>query len=161
MSRWWRAYDEAVDDPKLQRLPAELFRGWFNLCCITSQNGGSLPPISDVAFKLRLSEAKAQQIIDQLLQVGLLDETGEGCRPHNWEKRQYKTDNDDPTNSVRQKRYRERHRNANSNGHRNGSNSVTLSGTVTHPETEQRQKQKQIKDPSQGRIVNGLGRAHS
>jgi hypothetical protein len=41
---WWRAYDESADDPKLQRLSADLFRALFNLVCLASRNGGVLPP---------------------------------------------------------------------------------------------------------------------
>lgn len=129
MTRWWRAYDEAVDDPKLQKLPADLFRAWFNICCITSQNGGTLPGIDAIAFKLRCSEAKAQQIIDRLKVLILIDETDAGMTPHNWNGRQYKSDSNDPTNATRQKRYRERHRNGKSNG--------VTSVTITDPETEQ------------------------
>lgn len=135
MSRWWRAYDEAVDDPKLQKLPADLFRAWFNICCITSQNGGTLPGIDTIAFKLRCSETKAQQIIDRLKSAILIDETEAGLAPHNWNGRQYKSDGNDPTNATRQKRYRERHRNGKSNGKSNGGKTVT----ITDPDTETEQ----------------------
>ena len=43
MGHWWRAYDECVDDPKLCLLTDKQHRAWFNLCCITSQAGGTLP----------------------------------------------------------------------------------------------------------------------
>lgn len=131
MSRWWRAYDEAVDDPKLQQLPAELFRAWFNICCITSQNGGTLPDISAIAFKLRCKPAKAEQIINSLIAARLIDVTADGNAPHNWKARQFKSDNADSTNAERQARYREKQRN-------DRSNAVTTV-TVTDPETEQRQ----------------------
>lgn len=143
MTRWWRAYDEAVDDPKLQKLPADLFRGWFNICCINSQNGGTLPQIEDIAFKLRCSPVKAEQLLARLAEAGLLDEKDGIRAPHNWEKRQFKTDNADPTNADRQKRYRDKHR----NGKSNGVISVTRGVTITHPETEQRQRQR--KEPGQ------------
>ena len=123
MSRWWRAYDEAVDDPKLQQLPAELFRAWFNICCVTSQNGGHLPTLDAVAFKLRLKPAKANKLLGDLRAAGLIDESEDGSlRPHNWDGRQFKSDAADGTNAERQQRYRDRHRNA-----------VT---TVTPPVTE-------------------------
>ena len=31
MTRWFRAYDDALNDPKVQRLPGELFKAWFKL----------------------------------------------------------------------------------------------------------------------------------
>lgn len=129
MSRWWRAYDEAVDDPKLQKLPAELFRAWFNICCITSQNGGVLPDIETIAFKLRCKPSKAEQLIESLKGAGLIDVTDEGSAPHNWKARQFKSDNNDPTNAERQARYRDKQRNGKSNG--------VTTVTITDPETEQ------------------------
>ena len=90
MSRWWRAYDEAVDDPKLQQLRPELFKAWFNICCITSQNDGTLPAIATVAFKLRVRPEKARAIVAELTAAGLIDDDGNGnLAPHNWSKRQF------------------------------------------------------------------------
>lgn len=124
MSRWWRAYDEAVDDPKLQQLPAVLFRAWFNLCCLTSKNGGVLPSKSVIAFKLRCSEEKAAAIVEQLRDVQLIDEIEcDGTvdlAPHNWKGRQFQGD----TSTPRVKRFREQQRN------------VSSDVSVTPPETE-------------------------
>lgn len=112
MSRWWRAYDEAVDDPKLQRLSGEMFKAWFNLMCLASQNNGVLPDLADIAFKLRVKEEKAWDILDHLGFAGLIDRTdGEGgaytLAPHNWNGRQYKSD----VSTERVKRFRKRGRN--------------------------------------------------
>lgn len=127
--RWWRAYDEAVDDPKLQKLSGELFKCWFNLMCIASENDGVLPSIDDIAFKLRLPSHKAEKLIASLTEAGLLDEIDGTIQPHNWGVRQFKTDVTDPTNNERQKRYRNRKRNAN--------DTVTKSVTDKRPDTEQ------------------------
>lgn len=89
---WWRAYDEAADDPKLQRLPAELFRSWFNLVCIASRNNGVLPPLADIAFGLRKSEKDAKRALDALIEAGLFDVSETVIEPHNWRGRQYKSD---------------------------------------------------------------------
>lgn len=121
MSRWWRAYDEAVDDPKLQRISDKLFRGWFNVCCITSQNGGGLPSFEDIAFKLRCSPAKAEALVRELVAAGLVDETEGKFAPHNWDGRQFKSD----TSTERVKRFRKRERNV----------SETKNGNA--PDTEQ------------------------
>lgn len=110
MSRWWRAYDEAVDDPKLQRLSDRLFKAWFNLMCLASKGEGILPAIGDVAFKLHVSEHKAAKIITALAAAGLFDRREDGkFEPHNWRGRQFKSDVADATNAERQKRYRDRH----------------------------------------------------
>jgi hypothetical protein len=55
VNHWWRAYNEAVNDPKLQLLSDALFRAWFNVMCIASANGGDLPALKDVAFTLRIA----------------------------------------------------------------------------------------------------------
>src|SRR5262245_56182005 len=102
MSRWWRAYDEALHDPKLQRLPAPLFRTWFNLLCIASKNDGVFPAISEVAFELRVTEHKAAEAITALSMAGLIDKRDDGIfEPHNWNVRQFKSDVTDPTAAER------------------------------------------------------------
>ena len=112
MGRWWRAYDEAVDDPKLCLLSDKQHRAWFNLCCITSQNGGILPPISAIAFKLRMTVSKAKDIVAELVALKLIDiDSSDGTfTPHNWSVRQFQSD----VSTERVKRHRERKRNVSS-----------------------------------------------
>lgn len=105
MSRWFRAYDDAVDDPKLQRLPGEMFKALFNLWCLTSKNDGVLPPLDEIAFKLRIKVEKAKRVLNELRTAGLIEDDETGSHPHNWNGRQFRSD----TNSnERVKRYRER-----------------------------------------------------
>lgn len=125
MSRWWRAYDGAIEDAKLLLLPSDRHRwGWFCLMCLASANGGALPDIKVVAVKLRMSIVKAAELIASLVRAGLIDESETGFAPHNWTARQYRSDVTDPTNAVRQKRFRNAHRNA------------VTTVTVKRPETE-------------------------
>lgn len=124
MSRWWRAYDDALNNPKLQRINAALFRSWFNLCCLASKNGGPLPSLDVIAFALRCTEPQASRIIHDLMQAGLVDVAGEGFEMHDWKDHQYQSD----SSTERVKRFR--------NGQRNVSE--------TPPETEQNTEQKQI-----------------
>lgn len=107
MSRWWRAHASALDDPKVQRLPGETFKAWFNLLCIACLRDGVLPPLSDIAFALRRSEAATTKLLEDLQGAGLIDQTEAGLMPHNWNGRQYKSD----VSNERVKRYRERQRN--------------------------------------------------
>jgi hypothetical protein len=120
MNHWWRAYNEAVNDPKLQLLSDILFRAWFNLMCIASANDGTLPALKDLAFTLRLAPTKAAQILAQLHAAGLLDKTETGFAPHNWNGRQYKSD----VSTERVKRFRQHKRN------------VSSAVTETPPDTE-------------------------
>jgi DNA-binding MarR family transcriptional regulator len=92
MTRWFRVYDDLVDDPKVQRLDPSLFKTLINLWCLTSANRGVLPPINEIAFKLRMKPQKAQRILDRLKAQGLFEDDEKGTHPHNWMGRQYKSD---------------------------------------------------------------------
>lgn len=109
MSRWFRLYSELLNDPKVQRLDGEMFKGWINLLCIASANDGVLPSITDIAFALRVDENAAITLVERLLNGGLIDRLNggpDGSRyaPHGWKQRQYKSD----TSTDRVKRFRER-----------------------------------------------------
>jgi hypothetical protein len=102
---WFRAYSEALDDPKVQRLHPTLFKAWFNLLCLASQHDGVLPSNDDIAFRLRVSVQDAQGYIDELILVGLIDIRSDGARtPHNWETRQFVSD----TSTERVRKHRKR-----------------------------------------------------
>lgn len=101
-NRWFRFYNEVLDDPKVQRLSPTLFRAWVNLLCLASASDGKLPSIDDIAFKLRVSVQDAQQHIDELILAGLLDPTTDGLVPHNWRARQFVSDSS--TERVRKHR---------------------------------------------------------
>lgn len=126
MSRWFRLYDDLVDDPKIQRLPGETVKALLNLWCLASQNDGLLPAVDDIAFKLRMKPSKVEQLLSVLGECGLIDSDETGLRPHNWNARQFKSD----VSNERVKRHRERKCN------------VTPTVTVTPPETEQIQNRK-------------------
>ena len=128
MSRWFRLYDEMLDDPKAQRLPPQDFKIWINLLCLASRNDGKLPCISDIAFALRISENDAVTMVERLHIAGLIDKRNGGpdgfrYSPHGWEKRQYKSDN----SADRVKKHREK---------RNGECNVSCNVTETPPDTE-------------------------
>jgi hypothetical protein len=124
VNHWWRAYNEAVNDPKLQLLSDGMFRAWFNVMCIASANGGNLPALKDIAFTLRIQPTKAAQVLAQLHAAGLLDKTETGFIPHNWNGRQYKSD----VSTERVKRFRQHKRN------------VSSAVAETPPETEDRNR---------------------
>lgn len=123
MSRWFRFYDDAINDPKILKLPEATRWSWVALLCIASKNDGKLPAIDDIALMLRTTPAKAAATIAALVQATLLDRVGDGYAPHNWDARQFKSD----TSNERVKRYR------------NGKRNVTGNVTVAAPYTEQTQ----------------------
>lgn len=124
MSRWFRFYDDAINEPKLLKLSDALYRAWVGVLCIASKNDGALPPTDDVALLLRMKPEKAEAVLVELIKAGLLDQDETGKRPHNWNARQYKSD----VSNERVARYRKRRG--------NGECNVTGNGTVTASETE-------------------------
>lgn len=112
MSRWFRFYAEALDDPKVQKLDPTTFKHWVNLLCLTAKHDGILPSQDDIAFALRIDNIACQSLLDRLLIGGLIDvlkggPNGSRIAPHGWESRQYKSD----VSTERVKRYRERSKN--------------------------------------------------
>lgn len=87
--RWFRVYVGLVDDPKVQRLPPPTFRALVNLWCLAAANGGRLPSLGDIAFKLRMSVAATRQLLALLIATKLLDQHDGGISPHNWGGRQF------------------------------------------------------------------------
>jgi hypothetical protein len=104
MSRWFRMYDEVLDDPKVQRLSGEDFKTWVNLLCLASRNDGRLPDIEDIGFALRLDAKRAKAAVGRLCSAGLIATDDDGFAPHKWNDRQYKSD----VSTGRVKRFRER-----------------------------------------------------
>lgn len=104
MSRWFRMYDELLDDPKVQRLSGDDFKAWVNILCLASRNDGSLPPVEDIGFALRLDLKKATAIVSRFVSCGLLDQDGDRFSPHGWNARQYKSD----VSTDRVKQFRKR-----------------------------------------------------
>lgn len=123
MSQWFRMYNEALDDPKVQQLPAEIFKGWVNLLCLAARHDGVFQE-QDIPFALRISQAKADALVESVVKAGLFERAADGLTPHNWNGRQHKSD----VSNDRVKRHRERRRNVECN--------VTPTVTVTPSETE-------------------------
>jgi hypothetical protein len=134
--RWFRFYEGALDDPKVQQLPARLFKAWVNILCVASKAAGVLPDCAKLAFSLRETEKSTDEIVAKLAAAGLLDITESGPTPHNWNGRQYQSD----VSNERVKRHRERRRNAECN--------VTDAVTETPSESEQNQSRTEQKESS-------------
>jgi hypothetical protein len=93
--KWFRFYDEALDDPKVQNLGAAQFKHWVNLLCLASKQDdrGAIPDVRTVAFRLRLKPGEAAVTLSRLAEAGLLDAGEDGSyRVHSWAKRQPRSD---------------------------------------------------------------------
>lgn len=127
MSRWFRIYDEALDDHKVQSISPELFRTWFNLLCVASRNDGILPSVEKLAFALRVSVNDMQARLDELILLGLMDiKADRKIEPHNWPKRQWKSDD----SKERVRKHREAKRQS------NGDVTVTVTPPESYSETD-------------------------
>jgi len=128
--RWLRLYDDTINDPKILKMSETMRWHWIAMLCVASKNDGTLPTLEDVAIELRVTAAKATEIISTLVKSGLLDKTETGFSPHNWNGRQYKSD----VSTDRVKRFRKR----------KGSVSGNVPPTVTEtpPETDTESEQK-------------------
>lgn len=160
MSRWFRMYSDVLDDPKVQRLPPDLFKAWVNLLCLASRNDGALPSLDDIAFALRMSQDVTRDIVRDLSQRGLLDGSEE-LSPHNWSERQFRSDRDE-TAAERKRAQRKREKQA------NVTDDVTRDTSVTsHPpeqsraDTEQsRAEPRAAQDPKHWEEVQDFLKSH-
>jgi hypothetical protein len=96
------------------------------MLCMASKNNGMLPALDDIAIQLRVTAAKATEIIACLVKATLLDKTETGFAPHNWSGRQYKSD----VSTDRVKRFR--------NAKRNVSETTSERPQITDTETDDR-----------------------
>jgi len=105
--QWFRFYNEALDDPKVQTLDGDTFKAWVNLLCLCARNNGLPRSINEISFALRLSVNDCLTVVERLSNATLLDRRNGGVDGmhyaiHGWEKRQYKSD----TSTIRVKRFR-------------------------------------------------------
>lgn len=74
MSRWFRIYDEILDDPKVQGLDPATFKAWVNANCVAAKFPDSRISDRDMAWRLRLSDSEWKATKAELVAAGLIDE---------------------------------------------------------------------------------------
>lgn len=117
-SRWFRAYAETLNDPKVQTLPDASFKAWHNamyMACQIDSTDGNIGTLEEIAYALRETEERVSSLFQPIIQKGLIETTGETFRIKAWKKRQYKSD----SSTERVKKHREKVKRS-SNGERNG-----------------------------------------
>lgn len=107
MSRWFRFYDDTINDPKTLKLSDKTFRIWVGILCAASKNDGKIPSFDDLVILLRISASKLQPELEKLIAAELIDHNDDGMKPHNWDRRQFKSD----VSTERVKRFRNAERN--------------------------------------------------
>lgn len=143
--KWFRFYNEIIDDPKIAKMSPKTYQFFTFLMCLASeceQNGIIPLPIKDISWRLRIPEKKIKTYISELRNLNILSDNP-AISFINWNKRQYKSD----SSNERVKRYREKQCN------------VTVTPEVTPPEqnrtdTEQnRTEQIKKKDKKKGLVL--------
>jgi hypothetical protein len=99
---WFRMYDDVIFCPKVLRLTADQRWFWITFLAIYSGNCPKSLPKIDLILRSNLRKTTAEKYILALKEAGLIDEDDQGLRPHNWDKRQYKSD----ISTERVKRFR-------------------------------------------------------
>ena len=108
---WLKLYHEIIDDPKMGRLPDNLWRRFIELLCMAGEMDmdGRLPAIHDIAWRLRIEEESLKIEFDQMARIGLIDFINKPLDEHwvvvNFSKRQRAQ-----TASERGKIFRDRQR---------------------------------------------------
>jgi hypothetical protein len=102
-NQWFRFYNEAINDPKVQILDGETFKAWVNILCLASIHDGKINP-EIISFYLRKETSEAELVVSALINKGLLIMRSGFLCPNGWEKRQYISDN----GKARVKRHREK-----------------------------------------------------
>lgn len=104
-SYWIKLYHEILDDPKMGRLSDHTWRRTIELFLIAGESGdgGFLPPVEDMAWRLRTSVDDVTAILQELETVGITSQTDDGWLVCNFATRQDKISNAD-----RQRAYRDR-----------------------------------------------------
>jgi len=72
---WIKLYHEILDDPKMGRLPDNLWRRFIECCLLAGdlQMDGRLPPMHDIAWRLRVEEETLRGEFDHMARIGLVD----------------------------------------------------------------------------------------
>jgi hypothetical protein len=123
---WIKLYLEILDDPKMGQLPDWFWRRAVELFLLAGENGndGLLQPVTDLAWRLRVSAEKLTESLQALAEVGVVHETPQGWLVTNFKKRQY-------SESVeRMRRYRSR--NSDGNSYDPGDDHVTADESISY-----------------------------
>jgi len=77
---WIKLYEKMLESNTMGKLPDHLWRRAVELFLLAGKNGGggTLPPIEDMAWKLRVTDARLSENLELLARVGIVHEEG-GC----------------------------------------------------------------------------------
>lgn len=101
-----KLYVNSLDDIKIRQMDASTRCFWMDALLLAKSGRGVLPPLREIAFRLRMPEAEARSRIMSLVSLDLVDEDhidgGVAWSIHAWDKWQY-----DSISTPRVRRHRE------------------------------------------------------
>jgi len=105
---WIKFYHEILDDPKMGRLPDNLWRRFYECCLMAGelQQDGRIPAIQDIAWRLRIEEETLRTEFDQMARIGLLDFVADPLDEH-WIVMNFANRQSPMSGAERVKRHRE------------------------------------------------------
>lgn len=104
---WIKLYHEILSDPKMGRLPDRVWRRCIECFLMAGEldDGGFLPPVADMAWKLRTDEQELNDDLLKLAQNGIIEE-----RDGRWFVVHFSERQDAMSDAERKSRERERRR---------------------------------------------------
>ena len=83
---WLKSWSSSLDNPKIQLLTGDQFKAWHNLLWIALRHDreGELPPMQLVAFQLRIGLREAEDIVQEQVRLGLVENGGSRYLVHDW-----------------------------------------------------------------------------
>lgn len=92
--KWFRFYSEVLNDPKVQLLHDRAYRAWTQVLCLANDGTprGRIDP-AIIPYALRMDQERADKMVEHFLERGLLEREGDKLVPHNWDGRQFASDN--------------------------------------------------------------------
>jgi len=94
--RWFRLYNDIVDDEKIAQIDPKTFKIFVFLMSICSQNdsqNGILPDKKFLSWRMRISDKKLEMALGELEGAGIVNRANGAIVLVNWHKRQFKSDN--------------------------------------------------------------------
>lgn len=117
---WIKLYHELLDDPKMGMMPDKLWRRTIEIFLLAGEydQAGLLPPVDQVAWRLRISTEECNETFQELLQCNILAQDDDGILTvKNFHKRQKAADS-----TERVKQFRERQAKKPDTGGQNNNN---------------------------------------
>jgi len=95
--KWFRLYDEILDDPKMMSLSAKEFQTWILILClanreISGKRGEICRDFATISRQIHGDFRVILPILKRFIELGLIVENGQSIKIVNWDKRQFKSD---------------------------------------------------------------------